>query len=141
MKLDKRLFVALLVVAVLALIPAACGDSISGGRSLSVYGQGAVQGVVTSNQALFTPSPGAISAAVSAANDGDTIRLLAAKYLDNVDVDKSLNIIGAGPTRTFVDPDPASPPVFTIDASKIVTLSGMTIENGQATSGELQLRQ
>ena len=42
MRINKRLFVALLVVTVLALIPAACGDSISGGRSLSVYGQGSV---------------------------------------------------------------------------------------------------
>ena len=78
-----------------------------------------------------------IQAAVDAANPGDTIYVVAGTYKENVDIDKSLTIRGAGEGKTIVDGDSngdgvGDGRVFTINPNIDVTLSGMTIQNGIA---------
>jgi hypothetical protein len=64
---------------------------------------------LTSGTAATLQVPGdfaTISAAVAAANDGDTVRVYAGTYTEHVDVTKSIVLIGSGPdtTTTIVAP-------------------------------------
>ena len=77
-----------------------------------------------------------IQAAVDAANPGDIIKVAEGTYTENVNIDKSLTIIGAGAGKTIVDGNQAGS-VFTIGASSPnidVTLSSMTIIHGSGTT-------
>lgn len=62
--------------------------------------------------------------------------LMAGTYLDNVAIDRSLSITGAGAKKTTVDGGKAGT-VFTINNPAVVTLSGMTITNGFSRGGFL----
>jgi hypothetical protein len=84
-------------------------------------------------------SPGAnrIQGAVDAAESGDAINVLPGTYFENVVVDKSLDVLGAGVGETVVDGNHKGS-VFKIgtDNSDIdVTLSGMAITNGSGKAG------
>jgi hypothetical protein len=72
-----------------------------------------------------------IQAAVDAANPGDTIDVAEGTYKENVHIDKSLTITGAGEGKTIVDGNQAGS-VFSIDPDIDVTLSDMTIQEGKA---------
>lgn len=78
-----------------------------------------------------------IQGAINAAQSGDSVNVLAGTYKENVQIDKSLVINGAGKSKTIVDGNKAGS-VFSIGSnspSANVALSGMTIQNGQSSSG------
>jgi len=84
-----------------------------------------------------TTSANKIQSAVNVAQSGDTINVASGKYIENVKIDKSLTIMGAGATNTIVDGNKADS-VFAIgmkDPNVDVTLSGMTATNGNANDG------
>jgi hypothetical protein len=131
-----RLFIALLIVVII--LPAACGSlSLAGGRTFSISGSGVVRGMITSYEttgaigATFNipPGTGTISNALSNAADNDILHLEEGTYFDNVLIDKSLSITGAGATLTTVD-GLHKGSVFTIPSGVTTTLADMTIQNG-----------
>ncbi len=78
-----------------------------------------------------------IQGAVNAALSGDAINVATGTYRENVKVDKSLTVKGAGSARTIVDGNKAGS-VFMVgkgNANAVVRLSGMTIKNGKADYG------
>ncbi len=78
-----------------------------------------------------------IQGAVNSAQSKDTINVAAGAYRENVKIDKSLTVKGAGSTKTIVDGNKAAS-VFTIgqDNSNVdVILSGLTIQNGYSYCG------
>jgi len=77
-------------------------------------------------------SPMTIQGGVNAAQSGDIINVAAGEYLENVVIDKSLDIVGEGATETIVNGHQAGS-VFTIGESNKdvqVTLSGLSITGG-----------
>lgn len=73
-----------------------------------------------------------IQDAIDAATGGDTIVVAAGTYNENnIQIAKSLTIQGAGPGATFVDGG-AGDRVFDVGAAGVLTMSGMTIRNGNA---------
>ena len=86
---------------------------------------------------INNPSAYRIQSAVSAAAAGDSINVASGKYLENVQIDKSLSVKGAGKGSTIIDGKKAGS-VFTVgkwSPDVDVTLSGMTIQNGAADYG------
>jgi len=76
-----------------------------------------------------------IGHAISLASSGDTIKVAASTYKENLDIGISLNILGANARTTIVDGN-QSKTVFTISSpSAVVLLSGLTIENGKVNGG------
>ena len=78
---------------------------------------------------------GAIEGAVSVAASGDTINAASGTYYENVQIDKSLTVNGAGAGNTIVDGSSQAGSVFTIGKNNPnvdVTLSGITITNGKS---------
>ena len=78
-----------------------------------------------------------IQGAVNAAQSGDAINVAAGTFKENVKIDKSLTVKGAGATNTIVNGNKAGS-VFAIgmkDPNVDVALSGMTATNGNANDG------
>lgn len=78
-----------------------------------------------------------IQSAVDAISAGGIVKVLSGTYNENVQIDKSLTVKGAGKAKTFVNGQLAGP-VFTIgpnNPSANVKLQDMTIENGNAANG------
>ena len=83
--------------------------------------------------------PGSLRQALLDANDGDTIDATGISGVITLTsgellVDKSVTINAAGADELAVDGNAAST-VFQIDSGKIVTISGLTIRNGQGNFG------
>ena len=74
---------------------------------------------------------------VDAADPGDTITVAAGTYKENIYINKSLTINGAGADNTIIDGNRTGS-VFTIGPNIFVTLSGMTIHNGGVYGGGRQ---
>ena len=90
------------------------------------------------NPSMATASLGVIQGAVNAAQSGDTINAAAGTYIENVQVDKSLTVNGAGAGNTIVDGNLAGS-VFTIGMNNPnvdVALAGMTFRGGSGTIGD-----
>jgi hypothetical protein len=87
-----------------------------------------------------SPVANRIQGAVDASESGDAINVAVGTYNENVLIDKSLKIKGAGASDTMVDGQ-QSGSVFTIgsqnDADMNVALSGMTIQNGSGTETDV----
>jgi hypothetical protein len=72
-----------------------------------------------------------IGHAISLASSGDTIMVAAATYKENLTINISLNVLGAGATLTIIDGGGARQSVITIsNNSASVVLSMMTVRNG-----------
>jgi hypothetical protein len=74
-----------------------------------------------------------IGHAIALASSGDTVKVAASTYKENLTIGISLNILGANARTTIVDGN-QSRTVFTI-SSGVVLLSGLTIQNGSAAGG------
>jgi hypothetical protein len=81
---------------------------------------------------------GSITAAIAAASNGDTILIAGAAtpYLERLTINKSLNLTGDSAATTIIDGG-AIAQVIRITASVTVTLSNLTIRNGQSGAGNL----
>ncbi len=75
-----------------------------------------------------------IQAAVNVASDGDTISVAAGTYTENVDVTKSVNIVGAGADVTTVQAASSSGTIFYVTASN-VKISGFTVTGSSGYTG------
>ncbi len=78
-----------------------------------------------------------IQSAVDAISTGGIVKVLTGTYNENVQIDKSLTVVGAGTDKTIVNGQLADS-VFTTginNPAADVTLSGMTITNGNAQKG------
>ena len=76
--------------------------------------------------------PGHVPTIQAAVNSTcETINLKAAVYVENITIDRTLTIQGQGPADTVVDGDETR--VFYIGPDGVVTLSGITIQNGVAS--------
>lgn len=78
-----------------------------------------------------------IQKAVNAAESGDTINIAAWTFKENVRIDKSLTLIGAGATSTLIDGNKAGSVfnVGSINPNIDVIISGLKIQNGKASYG------
>ena len=80
-----------------------------------------------------------IQGAVDASQSGDSVNIAPGTYYENVQIDKSLEVKGAGSSETIVDGQ-QSGSVFTIGKNNqdiTVTLSDMAIQGGSGTSTDL----
>ena len=92
---------------------------------------------ISSDAVLQGSNYPSICLAVEAAKPGDTITLAAGTYYENIQINKSLTIIGAGLDDTIVDGKQAGS-VFIVGNNQKnieVTLSGMTIQGGSGIIG------
>jgi len=149
--------IMVIMIVLLALIPAACGIELTGGVNANTFdSDGMLAGVTSSGsggsssvvfmqgdtelnknvqvnnaqlQSTINVLHGTIQKAVDGANDGDTIRVWPGLYKENVKVGKSLSIIGSGASLTKVDGQGLGP-VFETTATVDLTLAKMTIRNG-----------
>ncbi len=109
---------------------------------MSLIALGVIPGVSEDANLLASPTNGNIypqtiqngplQGAIDAVGSGGTIQLKEGIYRQTVNIDRSVNIIGAGPGKTFVNGDKIGS-VFTIGKTKPnidVKLSGMTIQGG-----------
>ena len=76
-----------------------------------------------------------IGHAISLASSSDTIMVAPATYTENLTVNFNLKIIGADPTTTIVDGNQAGTVVTIPSTTAIVTLSKLTIQNGDVYPG------
>jgi PGF-pre-PGF domain-containing protein len=71
-----------------------------------------------------------IQAAVDAASDGDTVSVGAGTYTENVDINKSINLIGAGADVTVINASNPNDHVIEIKAN-FINISGFTVMSGK----------
>jgi hypothetical protein len=74
-----------------------------------------------------------IGHAISLASSGDTVMVAPATYTENLTIGTTLKVTGAGATTTIIDGGGVNT-VVTI-SSAAVTLSGLTVQHGDATLG------
>ncbi|HID52919.1 MAG TPA: hypothetical protein EYP41_12910, partial [Anaerolineae bacterium] len=78
-----------------------------------------------------------IQAAVDkAAGSGDTIEVAAGTYLENLTINKGATLNGVGAGSVIIDGNGAAR-VITHNNSSLLTISGITIQNGATASGNL----
>jgi hypothetical protein len=94
-----------------------------------------VSGSDTDNCLSPTTACKTVRHTISLALSGDTIRVAAATYTENLTLDESLNILGAGASTTIIDGGGARTVVTIPNSTAHVTLSKLTIRNGKASSG------
>jgi hypothetical protein len=110
---------------------------IAGATTTTWYVNG-VSGSDTNNCLSAETACKTIRHAISRAASGDTIRVAAATYKESLTISKSLKVIGSGARTTIVDGGGGT--VFTItNSSAVVTLSNMTVANGEGISNRGRL--
>src|SRR3984957_6050853 len=75
-----------------------------------------------------------IGHAIALASSGDTVKVAASTYKENLTIGISLNILGANARTTIVDGNQTGT-VFTISKGVVVLLSELTIQNGTVSGG------
>lgn len=75
-----------------------------------------------------------LQAAINDATSGDTITAEAGTYYENLLIDRSINLIGAGKDVTVINGQQIGS-VITITPGITVTITGFTITNGKAQAG------
>jgi hypothetical protein len=73
-----------------------------------------------------------IGQAISLASSGDSIIVAAATYTENLTIDLSLRVIGAGAKTTIIDGGDVDTVVTIFNTSARVTLSMLTVRNGHS---------
>jgi hypothetical protein len=76
-----------------------------------------------------------IGHAIALASSGDSIRVAAATYTENLIIGIRLNMLGAGASTTIIDGGSRSTVVSISSVSAHVTLSGLTVFNGFSRYG------
>ncbi|MBZ5658704.1 MAG: hypothetical protein LAO56_25975 [Acidobacteriia bacterium] len=76
-----------------------------------------------------------IGHAISFAASGDSIRVAAATYTENLTISISLTILGSAASTTIIDGGGVGTVVSVSSAAANVSLSRVTIRNGNALSG------
>ena len=76
-----------------------------------------------------------IGRAISLAAPGDTVTVAAATYTENLTINIIVKVIGSGANTTIIDGGGVGTVVKISNTTAHVTLSKLTIRNGNATSG------
>ncbi|MBZ5596689.1 MAG: hypothetical protein LAN83_00050 [Acidobacteriia bacterium] len=76
-----------------------------------------------------------IGHAISLAASGDSIKVAAATYTENLTISISLKILGSGAKTTILDGGSAGRVIYVPSATAQVTLSGVTITHGISSGG------
>jgi hypothetical protein len=76
-----------------------------------------------------------IGHAISMASSGDSIRIGAAIYTENLNITVNLHLTGAAPATTIIDGGSYTHVVSILNTALNVTLSRLTIRNGSAAGG------
>jgi hypothetical protein len=92
-----------------------------------------VSGSDSNNCLSTTTACKTIGHAISLASSGDTIRVAAATYTENLSIGKSLNILGSGAMTTIIDGGGTATVVIISNTTAHVTLAKLTIRNGHAS--------
>jgi hypothetical protein len=125
MKSRKQLCVAALTL--FAAVPAALA-------STTWYVNG-VSGSDSNNCMSALTACKTIGHAISLAASGDSIKVAAATYKENLGIGFNLNIVGSGAATTIIGGGGVATVVSISSASAHVTLSRLTIRNGLAGNG------
>src|SRR5215471_6603922 len=94
-----------------------------------------VGGSDTNNCLSSTTACKTIRHAIALASAGNSIMVAPATYIENLTISKSLNMIGSGASTTTIDGGGVGTVVKISSATAHVTLSKLTITNGNATLG------
>jgi len=87
---------------------------------------------------LYVGSGDSIQAAIDAAASGDTIMVAAGKYTENLTIDKSITLTGAGASNTIINGNSKNRCINIYklnNADLTVSISGFTITGGSAGGG------
>jgi nitrous oxidase accessory protein len=98
---------------------------------LMVSGAGAATLTVDANGGAMYAR---VQDAINAANDGDTINVAAGTYNENVNVNKSVNLVGAGEDVTIVNASDPNDHVIKVTVD-YVNVSGFTIKGATGGAG------
>ena len=113
----------------------------------AIGAQGAPMAAAAKSTVLVVPTQfSTIQSAVDAARSGDTIEVLAGTYVEQVSIDKDLNITGAGADSTIIRIPPKRgwslpPSIVDIHGGASVALSRLTVSGpgaGSCKSGPLR---
>ena len=107
---------------------------ISSAASASTWYVNGVSGSDSNDCKSLTTACKTVGHAISLAASGDSIRVAAATYTENLTISISLKILGSGAKTTILDGGGVGR-VVTISSPAHVTLSGVTITNGNLTLG------
>src|SRR5437899_6192182 len=89
-----------------------------------------------SNNCTSPPTPcKTIGGAISLAASGDTVTVAAATYTENLTINIIVKVIGSGANTTIIDGGGVGTVVKIYNTTAHVTLSKLTIRNGNVTSG------
>jgi hypothetical protein len=81
-----------------------------------------------------------IGRAISLATSGDTVKVAATTYTENLTINIIVKVIGSGASSTIIDGGGVGTVVTISNTTAHVTLSSLAIRNGQATSVSVRQR-
>ena len=105
--------------------------------SLTAAAGAAQAGGAPSPHGLCVGGPGCyatIQSAVNATASGDTIWIGPGRFAGGVTIDRSVNLVGAGPRQTVIDGGGPVVTIGSVTSTPTVTISGLTITGGVSNS-------